>query len=52
MVDNNSNDKSVELVQENFPMIKIIKNRENSGYAGGNNLGFRESKLSFQGNAS
>jgi len=44
MVDNNSSDKSVELVQKKFPIIKIIKNTENSGYAGGNNLGFRESR--------
>ena len=42
MVDNNSSDKSIEFVQENFSKIKIIKNRESSGYAGGNNLGLKE----------
>lgn len=44
MVDNNSRDASVEFVRKNFPQVKITKNKKNSGYAGGNNLGLKESR--------
>lgn len=44
MVDNNSSDGSVEFTRKNFPQVKIIENKENSGYAGGNNLGLKESQ--------
>jgi hypothetical protein len=44
MVDNASSDESVEFTRKNFPQVKIIENKENSGYAGGNNLGFKECK--------
>ena len=35
VVDNNSNDDSVALLQSNFPQVKIIKLDENYGFAGG-----------------
>lgn len=41
MVDNASTDQSVAFVRNNFPDVKIVINQENSGYAGGNNLGFK-----------
>lgn len=44
MVDNNSRDDSVEYVRKNYPGVKIVENKENSGYAGGNNLGMKESQ--------
>lgn len=35
--DNHSTDGSVEYVRANFPLVKIIQNPENLGYAGGYN---------------
>jgi len=44
MVDNNSTDGSVEFVRKEFPWVEVIPLKENRGYAGGNNEGFRHSK--------
>ncbi len=44
MVDNGSTDDSVPLVQQNFPGVRLIQARRNTGFAGGNNLGIRKSK--------
>lgn len=41
VVDNASRDNSVNLVNNQFPKIKIIKNNENLGFAEGNNIGIR-----------
>ncbi len=41
VVDNASRDKSVSLVRNNFPQFTLIANRENLGYAEGNNVGIR-----------
>lgn len=38
-VDNASKDGSLGLVQEKFPEVKIVRNRKNLGFAGGNNAG-------------
>jgi GT2 family glycosyltransferase len=43
-VDNDSSDDSIEYVQSHFPQVKVIKNKDNSGYAEGNNIGFRNSR--------
>jgi len=37
LVDNGSTDDSLELVQEHFPTVEILRNEINLGYAGGNN---------------
>ena len=39
LVDNNSNDKSVQMVIEKFPKVKIIKLEKNYGFAEPNNIG-------------
>jgi hypothetical protein len=39
VVDNASSDQSVEMVKQNFPLFKIIKNEENLGFAKANNQG-------------
>jgi len=44
MVDNNSMDGSVRFVKKKFPQVEIISLKENKGYAGGNNEGFKHSK--------
>ncbi len=43
LVDNGSEDNSVEFVKSNFPETKIINLKTNTGYARGNNYGIKES---------
>jgi hypothetical protein len=42
VVDNASTDGSVDMVTHEFPTAKLIVNRENLGFAGGNNEGIRD----------
>jgi len=44
LVDNCSTDGSAEYVQRNFPKVKVVKNSENLGYGGGNNIGFKNAR--------
>lgn len=39
MVDNASSDDSVRFTQENFPFVKVIRCKRNTGFAEGNNIG-------------
>jgi GT2 family glycosyltransferase len=39
-----NDDGSKEFIQENYPQVKILDPGNNIGFAGGNNLGIRESK--------
>ena len=41
MVDNCSNDSSVDFVENNYPHVEIIRMAKNTGFAGGNNAGFK-----------
>jgi len=43
LVDNASKDNSVKFIKENFPEIKIIENKDNLGFAEGNNIGIQHS---------
>lgn len=43
VVDNASGDGSLEMVQEQFPWVILLKNEENHGFARANNRGIRES---------
>lgn len=43
VVDNNSSDGSPVMVAKEFPQIKLIKNKENLGFAKANNIGIRKS---------
>lgn len=47
VVDNASTDDSVQQVNENFPDVRIIQNSENLGFAGGCNVGIRETDSDF-----
>lgn len=40
VVDNNSADDSIEVIENAFPHIELIKNTENLGFAAANNQGF------------
>jgi len=42
VVDNGSKDGTIELIQNNFPKVKLILNNKNFGFAGGNNRGVKE----------
>lgn len=44
LVDNGSTDNSVEFVKKNFPFVKIVKLKENVGFAKGNNEGIKEAE--------
>lgn len=44
VVDNASSDGSPEAVQQNFPRVKIIVNKDNLGFARANNIGIMGSK--------
>jgi GT2 family glycosyltransferase len=43
VVDNASSDGSPEMVEGQFPRVRLIRNRENLGFAKANNIGIRES---------
>jgi len=44
LVDNASTDRSEKIANEVFSELKLIKNRKNLGYAGGNNVGIEAAK--------
>ena len=44
VVDNCSTDGTAELVENEFPEVRLIKNSKNLGYGGGNNLGVKYAK--------
>jgi GT2 family glycosyltransferase len=43
LVDNDSNDKSVEIVKNKYPEVILIEEKYNHGFAGGNNIGYEKS---------
>ena len=44
VVDNHSSDNSVGFIRENYPQVRVIANRDNVGFARGNNQAIRESR--------
>lgn len=42
VIDNNSPDDSCAMVKQLFPSVKLIENRDNSGFSKGNNIGVAE----------
>ena len=46
-VDNGSKDGSVNIIRENFPQARVIENKENLGFAKGNNQGLEASRGEF-----
>ena len=44
VVDNNSSDDSCAMMKQRFPGVKLIKNKENSGFPKGNNIGVSQAK--------
>lgn len=44
MVDNASTQDEASIISEKYPHIKVIRSKQNLGFAGGNNLGIKEAK--------
>lgn len=44
VVDNNSKDDSCAMVKSVFPDVKLIENKDNSGFSKGNNIGVAQAK--------
>jgi hypothetical protein len=44
LVDNQSEDGSLELVKSSFPWVRLVENERNVGYPRANNIGFRQSR--------
>ncbi len=47
VVDNNSNDDSAAMVEKGFPEVKLIRNKENCGFAKANNMAMSRLKSSY-----
>ena len=44
IVDNNSNDNTIEYLEKNYSQFTLIKNKKNTGYVGANNIGYQYAK--------
>ena len=44
VVDNNSQDGSIEAIEKEFPQINIIKNSTNAGFGAANNIAIKQAK--------
>jgi GT2 family glycosyltransferase len=44
VVDNNSSDYSLDLMEKEYPEVRVIPLKENKGFAGGVNTGIREAR--------
>lgn len=44
VVDNASDDGSIEAIEKQFPQVKVIKNHDNLGFSKANNMGIKESQ--------
>lgn len=44
VIDNNSQDNSCEMLKQRFPNVKLIENKENSGFPKGNNIGVNQAQ--------
>ena len=44
VIDNNSNDGSLEMIRSNYPEVNMISLLINSGFAKANNLGLKKAK--------
>ena len=42
LIDNGSEDGSIDLVKENYPEVEVVENRKNLGWCEGNNIGVRK----------
>jgi len=45
--DNGSTDGSVEFIRQNYPVVRVLENHANLGFAKGNNVGIRASSADY-----
>ena len=44
VVDNASKEDEATLIEQRYPQVKVIRSKENLGFAGGNNLGIQAAR--------
>ena len=44
VADNDSKDGSLDFIEKEFPKVRLVKNKENKGFPGGNNSALKEAK--------
>ncbi len=47
VVDNSSSDNSVKMVEENHPQVVLTQNKDNLGFAGGNNVALKKTDAEY-----
>ncbi|MFN4150143.1 MAG: glycosyltransferase family 2 protein, partial [Candidatus Sericytochromatia bacterium] len=47
VVDNNSEDNTVQILKNNYPNVIVIENKVNYGFAKANNIGIKKSKSKY-----
>lgn len=47
VVDNNSHDGSQEMIEKEFPQVKLIRNSENKGFGAANNIAIKQSNAKY-----
>ncbi len=47
VLDNASDDTSVVMIKEDFPQIKLIESKENTGFSKGNNIAIKKAKYPY-----
>ena len=47
VVDNNSHDGSPEMIEQEFPQVKLIRNPDNKGFGAANNIAIRKSNAKY-----
>src|SRR6056297_2790342 len=47
VVDNHSQDGSIEMIQGSFPKVKLIVNKENLGFSKANDIAIKQAKGNF-----
>lgn len=47
VVDNNSSDSSAEMIEQEFPQVRLIKNSDNKGFGAANNIAIKQSSAQY-----
>lgn len=47
VIDNNSEDGSAQMIKEDFPWVKLLALKINTGFSKGNNIGMKKAKLPY-----
>ena len=47
VVDNNSHDSTIDIIESNYPGVRLIKNKENVGFGRANNIAIKQSNAEY-----